>query len=93
MFEDVDRDKQCVFAVVVIATNSSDMFNANELKEGTCHLVDSSVGVWDVLATMRATPGLFKILTNFTLAEFDKLMLLMAPTIMHHAQFTCEHHI
>ncbi len=45
MFKDVDRDKQCVFAVVVIATNSSDMFNANELKEGTCHLVDSSVGV------------------------------------------------
>jgi len=28
------------------------MFNANELKEGACHLVDSNVGVWDVLATM-----------------------------------------
>ncbi len=85
MFEDVDRHRQCAFIVVIIAANSYDMFNANELKKGTCHLVDSSVGVQDVFATLRATPGLFKILTNFTLAKFDKLALLMAPTIVHHA--------
>jgi hypothetical protein len=42
---------------------------------------------------MRATPGLFKTLTNFILAKFDELALLVAPTIVLHAQFTCEHHI
>ncbi len=45
------------------------------------------------IATMQATPRLFKTLTNFTLAEFDELTLLMTPTIMRHAQSTCEHHI
>jgi len=57
------------------------MFDANELEEGASHLVDSSVGVWDVLATMQATPRLFKILTNFTLVKFDELVLLITPTI------------
>jgi len=28
------------------------MFTTNELKEGTCHLVDLGVGIWDVFATM-----------------------------------------
>jgi hypothetical protein len=68
------------------------MFNANELEEGVGHLVDSCVIVWDVLTTMRAT-RLFKTLTNFILVEFDELALSMAPTIMRHAQSTCEHHI
>jgi hypothetical protein len=61
------------------------MFNTNDLEEGIGYLVDSSVGVRDVLATMRSTPGLFKTLTNFTWAKFDKLALLMAPTTMCHA--------
>jgi hypothetical protein len=69
------------------------MFNANELEEGTCHLVDLGVGVRDVLATMWTTPRLFKTLTNFTLAKFDELALLVAPTIMRHAWSTSEHHI
>jgi len=81
------------FAVVVVVVNSFDMFNANELEEGVGHSMDSSVGVWDVFATMQATPRLFKTLTNFTLAKFDELALLMAPAIVRHAQSTCEHHI
>ncbi len=88
MFEGVDR-QLCVFAAIVIATNSYDMFNVNELKEGARHLANLGVGVQDVLATMQATPRLFKILINFTLAKFDELLLF----IVHHAQFTCEHHI
>jgi hypothetical protein len=40
------------------------MFNANELKEGVGHSMDSSVGVWDVFSTIQATPSLFKTLTN-----------------------------
>jgi hypothetical protein len=79
--------------VVVVVVNSFDMFNANELEEGAGHSMDSSVGVWDVFATMQATPRLFKTLTNFTLAKFDELALLMAPAIVRHAQSTCEHHI
>ncbi len=41
-----------MFTVVVVATDSSNMFNANELKKCIGQLVDSSVGVWDVLAMM-----------------------------------------
>jgi len=61
------------------------MFNTNELKEGTYHSLDSSVGVWDVFATMQTTLGLFKILTNFILVEVDELVLLIRHTIVHHA--------
>ncbi len=81
----MDKRKQCAFAAIVITTNSSDMFNADELEEGVGHSLDSSVGVQDVFVIMRATPGLFKTLTNFTLAKFDDLTLLMAPTIVFHA--------
>jgi hypothetical protein len=52
MFVDMDGQRQCAFATVVVVANSFDMFNANELEEGTCHLVDLGVGVRDVLATM-----------------------------------------
>jgi len=52
MFVDMDRQKQCAFAVVIIAANSVDMFNADELEEGIGHLVDSSVGVRDVFIIM-----------------------------------------
>jgi hypothetical protein len=69
------------------------MFNVNELKEGVGHSMNSSAGVWDIFVAMQATPRLFKTLTNFTLAKFDKLALLLEPTIVRHAQFTCEHHI
>jgi hypothetical protein len=34
LFVDVDRQKQCAFACVVVVANSFDMLNANELKEG-----------------------------------------------------------
>jgi len=82
MFVNMDKQKQCAFAYAIVA-NSSNMFNANELKEGTCHSLD--LGVGNVLATMQTTLGLFKILTNFILAEFDELSLLMGHTIVHHA--------
>jgi hypothetical protein len=69
------------------------MFNANVLEEGVGHSMDWSVGIWDVFVNMWITPRLFKTLTNFTLAEFDELALLVAPTIVHHARSTYEHHI
>ncbi len=92
MFVNMDRQRQCAFAYAIVA-NSSNMFNANELKEGTCHSLDSSVGIWDVLVIMQTTLGLFKIWTNFVFAEFDKLALLVKHTIGHCARFTNEHHV
>jgi hypothetical protein len=72
--------------------NSFYMFNANELEEGACQVVDPCVGVWIVFTTMWATPGLFKMLTNFTLAEFDKFAALMVPTIVSHEQSIGGYH-
>jgi hypothetical protein len=83
MFVNMDRHRQWAFAYAIVA-NSSNMLNANELKEGTCHSLDLGVGVWDVLVTTQTTLG-FKILTNFILAEFDELALLMGHAIVHHA--------
>jgi hypothetical protein len=68
------------------------MFNANELEEGGQSMY-SSMGVQDVLTTMWVMLALFKTLTNFTLVEFNKLALLVVPTIARHAQSIGEHHI
>ncbi len=54
MFVNMDKQRQCVFAYAIVA-NSSNMFNANELKEGSYHSLDSSAGVWDVPTTMQTT--------------------------------------
>jgi hypothetical protein len=45
-----------------------------------------------VFTTMRATLGLFKMLTNFTLVEFDELEALMLPTIVSHEQSIGGYH-
>jgi hypothetical protein len=61
------------------------MFNAHELEEGMCQIVDLIVKVWDELVKLsEKTPRLFKIVNNFTLVEFNKLMALAVPTIAHH---------
>jgi hypothetical protein len=44
MFVNMDRHRRCAFAYAIVA-NSSNMFNANELKEDTCHSLDLAVGV------------------------------------------------
>ncbi len=72
--------------------NSFHMFNTNELEEGVGQLVDPCVGVWNVIITMRAAPGLFKMLTNFTLAEFDELAALMVPIIVSYEQSIGGYH-
>ncbi len=68
----MDRQRQCAFVVTIVVANSSNMFNANELKDDIGHSMDSNVGVQDVFAIMRTTLGLFKPLTNFILAKFDE---------------------
>ncbi len=84
MFVNMDRHRQCAFACAIVV-NSSNLFDVDELKKGTCHSLDLGVGIWDVLVTMQTTLRLFKILTKFILAEFNELTLLMGHPIVHHA--------
>ncbi len=44
--------------------------------------MDLIVGVYDVLMTF----GLFQTLTNLTLVEFKKLVMLIMPTIVNHVK-------
>jgi hypothetical protein len=81
------------FTIVVVTTNSFHMFNGNELAKVVSQLVDLGVRVLDVFTNMRTTWRLFKTLINFTLVKFHKLLLVMVHTIVHHAQFTNDHHI
>jgi len=87
----MDRQRQCAFAHILVVTNSFQMFNANELNKGAGQWVDPSVGVQDVFIIMWAMPRLLKMLTNFTLVEFDKLIALVVPTIVNHAQYIGMH--
>jgi hypothetical protein len=59
------------------------MLNVNELEESEGQLVDPCVRIQDVFATMQAMPRLFKILTNFTLVEFDELITLVSILVSH----------
>ena len=43
-------------------------------------------GVCDVLGLVMATPGLFKVLTNFSIPECVELCYYVCPTIVAHAQ-------
>jgi hypothetical protein len=89
---DMDRQRQCAFACAIVGANSFHMFNANELEEGVSQSLDLGVGVQDVFTIMQATLGLLKMLTNFTLAVFDKLVALMVPTIVSCARFIGGHY-
>jgi hypothetical protein len=59
---------QCAFDVL----NSKNLLNDHE-DEGTKEFIDQMARVRNALATMQATPSLFKNLTNFTLIEFEEL--------------------
>ena len=50
--------------------------------------VDRSEGVRDQLTTLRRTPSLFKVLTNFTLEEFEELCCKVCHTIVINARST-----
>jgi hypothetical protein len=59
--------------------------------EGASQFVNSIVGVWDVLGTMRTTSALFKTLTNFTLRNLMGWLLEwslpLKPTLDPHVSF------
>ena len=47
--------------------------------------MNSHEGVRDVLGSMRSTPCLFKVLTNFFVHESDELCQSVCPIITAHA--------
>ncbi len=67
----MDKEDMVIFHCMAILCNSHEFFTSHEIEEGVGQSVDPTVGVQDVLNTMRTTPNLFKTLTNFTLAKFD----------------------
>jgi hypothetical protein len=58
------EQRQCVFASAFVVAKSFNMSNVNELEEGASQSVDLGMGVQDMLATMQATPRLFKSLIS-----------------------------
>ena len=60
----------------------------NEWEHGGQDSVNPHERVRDVLESMRSTPGLFKVLTNFSIEEFDGLCHIICPTISAHARST-----
>ena len=65
-----------------------ELFHTNEWEHGGQDLVNPHEGGRDVLGSMRSTPGLFKVLTNFSVEEFDDLCRIVCPTINAHARST-----
>ena len=51
---------------------------------------DPTSGVKDVLATMKIVPSMFKVLTNFTIDEFNELSNAVCGIIATHARSTGE---
>lgn len=90
LFEELDEEWAVAFALSTACSNISDFFTENELLGQ--YTVDPLVGVKDYLATLRAAPWMFKVLTNFTMSEFDQLASLVVPTIKNHARSTGLRH-
>jgi hypothetical protein len=76
--------KRCLKTLIEI----NNMFTANDLAKAMSQSMDLGVRVLDVFPNMRTTPRLFKTLTNFTLAKYDKLFLVMVSPLcnMHNLQ-------
>jgi hypothetical protein len=92
LFKEIATADQITVQATIACVNTWEYFTSIELDEESGQLVNPDVDVWEILATMRATPGLFKSLTNFTLGKFEKLPQLVVPTTINHARFTREPH-
>ncbi len=79
--------------VAIACVNIWEYFTLAELDEESGQSINPNVGVQDILATMRATPSLFKSFTNFTLGEFEKLAQLVIPILVNHVRSIGEPHL
>jgi hypothetical protein len=66
----MNKEAKMFFQCGLVACNVQDYFNSHEMKEGSGQSVNPTIGVWDVLATIKAIPHLFKNLTNFSTIKF-----------------------
>ena len=82
-----------MLAVQLAMQNTMEFIHSNEWEEGGQESVNPQEGVRDVLGSMMATPGLFKILTNFSILEFAELCHLICPTIVAHARSSSVIHV
>ena len=60
----------------------------NDWLEGGAQSVNPNLGVRELLCWLRETPGIFKILMNFTLPKFEELCSIVCPYIAQNARST-----
>ena len=78
-------EKAALLAIHLAMQNTYDLFHTNEWGHGGQDSVNPQEDVRDVLGSMRSIPGLFKILTNFSIEEFDELCTILCLTIIANA--------
>ena len=84
-----DRNKEQALLAIQIATQTTlELFHTNEWEHGGQDLVNPHERVHDMLGSMRSIPRLIKVLTNFSVEEFDDLYRIVCPTISAHARLT-----
>ena len=79
-------EEQTLLAIQIAIQSTFKFFHTNEWKDGRQDSVNPREGVRDVLRSMRSTLGLFKVLTNFSIQEFNELYQMVCPTITTHGQ-------
>lgn len=77
-----------IIQAAAAVTSTSHFFGGNELDDQKQECVDKNIGVRDYLATVQATPYLFRTLTNFTASEFEEFCQLVCPVIASSARST-----
>ncbi len=92
LLEEIVVDDHIAVQATITCVNTWEYFISTKLDEESGQSINLDVDVRDILATMQATPSLFKSLTNFTLGKFEELPQLVVPTIINHARFTREPH-
>ncbi len=91
---DMDEEATMFFQWGLVPWSAQDFFSSHEMEGGSGQSMDPTIGVQNVLATMHATPTLFKNLTNFIAIEFEELASFVVPnTINSYARSTCEDYL
>ena len=83
-------EEAALLAIHLVTQNTFDFFHTNQWDHSGQDLVNPHEDVRDILGSMRSTPGLFKVLTNFFIEEFDELCTIVCPTIIANAQSTSD---
>jgi len=80
LLEKIVTNDQIVVQVIIAYVNIWEYFTSTQLDEESEKSVNLDIRVQDILITMRTITSLFKIFTNFTLGQFEKLVQLVVLT-------------